>query len=327
MSSQVYIGRRESVGIGKEATPGTSVAPATWLKQVKFTLDQKTTVAQDKSGMGIVEDINDSAVTEQWAQGSLNAHLTDLGIGYFLENMLGSCSAALKGGETTVYNNTFSVLETAQPPTLTFARNNPNYEGRYALGTLTDLQFDGNVGGWVDYTASLLSKVRATSTDTVSYPSSVNKFTSKHVVIKYASTVSGLTGATALNIKNFKLKLSRKADRFTPMGSIDPISFDPESFGVTGQLVLRFEDDTIEPIALANTMQALQISIINTDVTIGSSSHPSLVFTMPQVRFAPITLDNNLDKTINQTINFTAEYNTTSGYMIQPVLTDTQNGY
>lgn len=326
MSVQPYIGRRESVGFGKETTPGTSVAPAIWQKQLKFSLDQKTTVAKDQSGLGIVENMHDSAVTEEWAEGSLNGHISDLAIGYLLENMFGSCTAVLHSGETTVYDNTFSVLETAPPPTLTFTRSNPNYEGRYALGTQSDLEIDGTLGQYVDFTSTIMSKIRATGTDTVSYAAQ-NKFTSKHVIVKYASTVSGLSGATALHIKSFKLKFSRKADRFVPMGAIDPISFDPESFGITGQFVLRFEDDTIEPIALANTLEAMSISIVNTDVTIGSAAHPSLIFTMPQVRFTPIKLDDNLDKTISQTIAFTAEYNTGLGYMCQPVLTASQNGY
>jgi hypothetical protein len=321
-----FIGRRESVGFGIEATSGTAVAPQAWEKQMKLNLDQATNVAQDKSGLGRVEDIHDSAVTEEWAEGSLDGRVHDLTFGYLLTALFGNPTAALHSGETTVWDNTFSVIQTAPPPTLTFTRSNPLYTRRYSLGVLTDLEITVTTGGFVTYTATIASAVGATSSDVPTYVS-VNGFTSKHTVLKYATNVAGLTGATPLQPKSLKLKISRKADRFVPLGQIDPVAFDPESFGVTGEFVTRFTETAEEALALANTRQAVSIAIVNSDVTIGTASHPGLTFTMPQVELKPIKLDDNLDQVLNQTISFTAELNTTLSYMIQALLTNTQNGY
>lgn len=324
--SNIFIGRRDSVGFGIEATAGTAVAPQVWEKQLKLTLDQKTTVQKDTSALGRIEDVHDSAVTEEWADGSLNGRIHDLSVGYLLLNMFGTCAAAAHPSETVVYDNTFTVLQTAPPPSLTFTRLNPNVTGRYAMGTQTDFQIDATSGGFVEYTSTIVSKVRATSSDTATYVAQ-NGFTSKHVVVKLANNVSGLTGATALQLKSVKLKISRKADRFTPLGQIDPASFDPEAFSVSGEIVLRYTDTTLEALGLGNTLQAMSIAITNTDTTIGTGSNPALVFTAPQTKLMPITLDNNLDQTMNQTIAFNCELSTSVGYMLQAVLTNTQNGY
>ena len=171
-----------------------------------------------------------------------------------------------------------------------------------------------------------MSSIGATASDTVTYVSQ-NGFTSKHATLKYASAVSGLSGASALQPKSLKLKLSRKADRFVPLGALNPVAFDQESFGVTGEFVTRFTQTTEETIALANTRQAMSIAFANTDVTIGSTTSPSLTFTLAQCEFKPIKLDDNLDQMLNQTISFTAELSTSLAYMIQAVLTNTQNGY
>lgn len=274
--------------------------------------------------MGRVEDINDSAVTEEWADGSLNGKITDVTIGYILANIFGSNSAALHSAETTVWDNTFTVAAT--PPSLTIARKNPVRARRFALATLTDLEIDIKQNDWVQFTATFTSKSGATSSETVAYAAE-HEFTSKHVVLKLAANLAGLSGATAPQIKSIKMKLSRKAERFTPLGTIDPISFDPDSWGATGTIVMRYTDGTWEDIAYANTAQAMSISIVNTDVTIGSAASPGLVFTAPKVRLSPITLDNKLDQILSQTFNFTCEIDSVAGYMLKAVLTNTQNGY
>lgn len=328
MSSVPFIGRRDAIGVGLEATAGTDVAPQAWQRHLKLNLDQKTTRAENKSAIYRIEDISDSAVTEEWAEGSINGKITDLTHGYFLANMFGTNAATLHPGETIVYDNTFSVNQSNTVPTLTFARVNPNAGSkRYAFGNISDYELDVKAGDWAQFTAKINSNVGATASDTAAYVTTENEFTSKHVVVKNASTISGLTGATALQVKSLKLSIARKWDRFTPLGQIDPAAWDSESFGVTGELVLRYTDTTLEGLGLANTLQAMSIALTNTDTTIGSATHPSLTFTMPQVRFMPITLDDNLDKVINQTVKFTAEFNTANSYMIQAVLTNLQNGY
>lgn len=321
-----FIGRRESVGVGIEVTPGTAVAPQAFQRHLALTMDPKTTVVQNLSAMGRIEDINDSAVTEEWMEGSINGKVTDITIGYFLANIFGTVAAALHPSETTVYDNTFTVASNALPPSLTFARTNPVRSRRFAMGTLTDLEIDVKQNDWVQITATVQAKSGTSSSETVVYTNE-NEFTSKHVVIKNAANVAGLTGAPALQVKSLKLKLSRKTERFTPVGTIDPVSFDPNSWGVTGTIVTRYTDTTLEDIAFANTAQALSIAIVNTDVTIGSTSNPGLVLTAPKVRFDPVTLDNKLDQTLSSTYNFHGELDATAAYMLKAVLTNTQNGY
>lgn len=326
MANNPFIGRRDGVGFAIEATTGTAVAPQIWEPQTKLDLDQNTTVAKDTSSYGRVEGQVNSAVTEEWVAGSLSGNVHDVSFGYLLLAMMGSVSAALHPSETIVYDNTFSVLQTAPPPSLTFTRQNAAYTERYALGSVTDLEIDVTAGGWATYTATIQAMIGATSADTPTYVTQ-NSFTSKHTSLKYASTVSGLAGATALQAKSLKLKISRKADRFVPLGQIDPVAFDPEDFGVSGEFVTRLTETTTRGLALANTLQALQIAIANSDVTVGSTSHPGLTLTLPQARFTPIKLDDNLNQVLNQTVAFTGELSLSAGYMLQPVLTNIQNGY
>jgi hypothetical protein len=324
--SRVFPARLESFGVGKETTPGTSVAPASWVPHLSLTLDQKTTQIQNNSALGRLEDFNDSAVVGEWAEGSLNAKIYDQSFGFFLLNTFGASSSALHAGETIVYDNTFTVNNSTLPPSLTFCRVNPNVTRRYSLGYLTDLEIDVKAGDWAQFTCSLIAKVGATGSDTAAYLAE-NEFTSKHLTAKIATNLAGLTGASALDIKSLKLKITRKLDTWIPFGAIDPTSFDLNEWNVTGEFVLRYSDTVTEALALANTRQALSLTLANTDVTIGSTSHPSLTFTAPKTRLTPITLDNNLNQAVNQTVAFSCELDTTAGYMLQALLTNLKNGY
>jgi hypothetical protein len=322
MSNGPFIGRRESVGLGKEAVPFVgSVAPTNWQPHLSLTLDPKTTVAQNTSAMGVEEDINDSAVVEQWAEGSLQGKVTDTTFGLPLINLFGTEVYALK--ETGVGTHTFTKNNTTAAPSLTLARVSPLVSRRYALGYQTDLELSVAQGDWATFTSSLVARIGATAADTAAYAVE-NEFTSKHVTVKLATNVAGLSGATALDVKSVKLKITRKRDRYTPMGAIDPTSFDPNEWSVTGELVLRYTDTTLEVLGNANTRQAMSISLINTDVTIGATSNPSLVFTAPKTRLSPLTLDNNLNQVLNQTIAFTCELDAALGYMVTAVLTNTK---
>lgn len=293
---------------------------------MSLSLNDKTTVAEDKSALDRVEDLSDSEVTEEYALLKMKGEVTDISIGYLLNNIFGSFTSALNGTETTVYNNTFTTNQNNSPVTHTFVRSNPAATRRYARGTLSDFEIDVKAGGFVEFTADGMANVGATSTDTPAYDVTENRFTSKHVTVKLASSVSGLPAATATNLISLMLKITRKTTPYTPLGFIDPEQFETESWGVTGKLVRRYEDTVLETTALDNTIQAMSISIVNTDVTIGTASHPSLVFTAPQTRLKPITIDTNLDKPLTETIDFTCELSLSAGYMLQAVLTDTQNG-
>lgn len=324
----VFIGRKEALGVGIEATPGTGVSPQGWQRFLALTLNPNTTVVQNTSAMGRTEAVNDSAVTEQWVEGSVNAKITDQEIGYWLLNMLGTVVATLHSGETTIYDNLFTLNQTNIPPSLTLSRVNLVNPRRFPLITSSDLEIDVKQNDWAQFTATIVGLQGATASDTPALLTSAtdHEFTSKHAVVKTASTQAGLSGATALQLKSLKLKISRKLDRFTPLGTITPASFDGEEVTVTGTIVLRYTDHTLEDLAYANTAQFLSIALINTDVTVGVATNPALTFQLDQARFSPITLDNPLAQVLSQTINFTGELNMTTGSLIKATLTNTQNG-
>lgn len=321
-----FIGRKVAVGLGLEATPGTAVAPSTWIRLLNPDFHDQATFIENTSALGRVEDSDDQALVKQIASGKLEGKLTDISIGYILANIFGSWTTAAHPAETSVYDTTFTTSQSSTPPTLTIVKKDGVENKRYTLGTLADTEFSCSTGDWAKFSASAMSKIGIAGTDTPAFVAE-NEWTSKHISVKLATNIAGLSGATAIPAISFKLKIDRKPSDFTPLGAIDPVTFNTTSWGVTGEIVLRYDAATYHDLTFANTQQALQIQLLNSETTIGTSSKPTLTFTAPKARLNTWSVNSNLDQVIDQTIGFKLNLDTTAGYMLQAVLTNTKVNY
>lgn len=90
MPNNEFIGRRKAVGFGVESTAGTSAAPSFWYRHMSLDFQRKVTAIQNESAMGRNEKVNDSAIVEEWAEGTLEGKVYDLSIGPLLYNIFGT---------------------------------------------------------------------------------------------------------------------------------------------------------------------------------------------------------------------------------------------
>lgn len=327
MPNNEFIGRRVSVGLGLESTYGTEVAPAIWPRHMKLDFQRKTTRIENESAMGRVEGVNDSAIVEQWAEGTLEGKVYDTSIGYLLYNIFGTLVTSDNAdANAAVKDHTFDVAQTNIAKSLTIARTDPLSSRRHGMGTLDGLDITVEQGGWAMVSAPIKAKFGTDSALTAAYVAE-NSFTSKHVTVKIATNTGGLAAATALAIKSLKLSIRRDSTLFTPMGAIDPSAINTGRWVANGEFTLRYTDTTTEAIAFANTIQAMSIALINTDVTIGTSTNPSLTFTAPKVRLNTWEMSDGLDDIVEQTVGFTCELDSTAGYMLRAVLVNITASY
>lgn len=323
------IGRQVAIGLGFETTPGTAVAPSAWIRSTAPDFADTAKFTDNTAALGRVEDSDDQALVEQSSTGKIAANAGDISIGYPLAGIFGSWASATHPSETTVYDATFTTIQSVTPPALTVVRKDTSGVGsnkRFALGTFSDFELDAKAGGYATWTSTVMAKKGATGTDTPAYTAE-NLFSSKHVSIALATNIAGLSGATPLAATSLKLKIDRKATPFVPLGTVDPATFNTGAWVVTGEFVLPYDGSTQHDLVFNNTIQALQIQLKNTDVTIGTASNPSVTFTAPKARLNTWTLGNNLDQRIDQTIGFKCELDVTAGYMLQAVLTNTKATY
>lgn len=305
-----YVGRREAIGLGIEATPGTSVAPQTWMRWLDQSIQNKTLVTENESAIGVAARVSDSAVTQKWAEGTISGKVTANSVGYLLLGYYGSVSTGTASGG--IYPHTFSASDSSVPTALTIAHNTPLKKQRFSYGTIENLEFSAEAGGWVQVSAGVKARAGVASTDTAAVDTTELEFTAKQITVKTAANTAGLGAATPLSIKSVKLQLERSSEKFDPLGPGDTPEFDRLTYDAKGEFVIRYTDTAYEDTFLANTVQALEIKLANgtTDLT----------FTAGQVRFRELEKSSDKDQIVTQTIQLFCEYSTTDSADVTAVL-------
>ena len=126
-----FIGRKLNVGIGKETVRGTSVAPSFWLPKMELEIDDVVEQAINESSVGVIEDAENAEITLKKSAGTLSGRVNNDSFGLWLLACLGSEAApALVGGETIVYDHSFSVGQNAQHASLTIGVDDENGDSR-----------------------------------------------------------------------------------------------------------------------------------------------------------------------------------------------------
>lgn len=311
-----YIGRRESIGLGIEATPGTAVAPQTWMRWLDQSIQNKINVIENESALGVVDRVNDSAITAKWAEGTIGGKVTVDSVGFLLLGVFGTVSTGVISAG--IYPHTFSVNQSGIPKTLTLARTSPLVSNRHAYAVVDSLEITAETGGWVQVSSAIKARVGASSTETVAFTTE-EEFTSKHIILKTAADVASLGAAAAVSASSLKLSIERPSEPFNPLGTDDQPQFDRGAFEAKGEFVVRLTDTQLETDYLANTKKALSITMTN--------GTKSLAFTASKVRYRELEQSRDKDSVVTATVQFYCEFDTATSKSIEAVLKNTRATY
>ena len=299
-----FIGRLVDVGIGKETTRGEGATPAIHLPVNSFSFDDKVTKARSGGSLSKLEDSEEAFVTTQYSQGDLEGEIRSDSFGYLLYAMLGTYS--VDGPTDSSYTHTFTLSHSNQHQSLALVVHDPNTTELYKLVMLETLEFAAELDEIVKYTASFISKRATTTGLTVPDVTSESKFTKKHIQIRVADDLTGLTSATALAIKSLSLNISKNTAIDDVLGTAEPEDILNHQISIEGEITLNYEDETWKNYMKNNSNKSLEIRLVNTDVTIGASTNPSLTLRFPKVDFYDWEPDYSLDDIVTQTLSFKA---------------------
>lgn len=321
-----FIGRLADIGIKKEASRGTPESTATfWLPKVALTLDDEVEQVVDESSIGVIEDSPNASVVGKIAVGELEGVVHDNSFGLILLSALGGLSTS-GPSQSTVYTHTYSVQEDAQSDSLTLFLDDPNQDYTFALGMIDSLEINAMLGEYVKYTAGFRAKAGATGTHTPSYTLG-NNFLPQHGTLGYATTLSGLSSPTTVNIRSYKLTINKNLEDDRKLGSLDPVDILNKQLSVEGSLELVFDANTFKTQMLADTSLAVRLTLTNTDVTIGSSLNPKLTITLAKCKFSKFEKKYENDGIVVATVDFKAFYSASDSQMIAVELVNTTSAY
>jgi hypothetical protein len=316
------IGRQSQVGIAKESSRGTVAAPTYWVPFNDLTLDQKIEQVFDTQAYGIIEDSIGAYLTKVWTAGTLGANLYDHSFGLILYSLFGTLSShSAHSGESAVYDNIFNVAESTQHQSLTFAFHDPGSGQDYAFpnGVVSKLDITYALKQFVQYNATIMAQKGTAESSYTPSTTSENVFLPQNLTLQIAST--------SYAIKSAKLSIEQNIESQDVLGSTSPADFLTKEFHVEGQFEIILNANTFVADLLAGTSVDVNLSLLNSAVTIGSAANPTLTFDMPQCYLTDVSAPRKVKDLVYLTVKFRATYSMGSSKMITATLTNTVNGY
>lgn len=320
------IGRIRKVGIGIESTFGTKASTIVYVPYLDFEVNPKQERVDDTSAIGRIETPLANALVRKWSEPSISLIAYDGVIGSLLKAIFGAL--ATTGPTDSAYSHALSVKNDNTPVSLTIVFKDGT-QTRMITGCVVntvDFQFVQN--DFVKIEASFIGKFPADTTETPSYTIG-NRFDGTMGTIKLASTIAGLSGASAVSIQELTLKIDKKAsaDKFFPIGGTEPTAIANGAFEVSGNIKKVFGATTYRDLVEAKTNQAISIAFTNSAVTIGSATNPSLSFILAPSKIENWVEDFGLDDLQTESFDFVGQYSTSDSKMISATLVNATTSY
>jgi hypothetical protein len=149
-------------------------------------------------------------------------------------------------------------------------------------------------------------------------------------VASTGSATSYTFGGAVVALKSFKLTIDADVEDDDVLGSTAPNDFLNKQFKVEGSLTALWQNESdfkTAALVTPNVAQAILVDLKNTDVAIGSTSHPELQVLLDQVFFTDFSRPFKVGDLVMQTLKFKATYSLTNSEMIKATTTNTVASY
>lgn len=306
-----YIGRLVNVGLAKESSRGTAVVAAHWLPKVNVAFFDRASKWNSKLNYNTIGDAAQAPKIMEWAEGEIETEFNDRAFGLILLAAFGTLNTT--GPSDSAYTHTYSLQNDAQHDSLTITLQDPDRTDRFSLAMLESLEFEVLPDQIVMTKVVFKSRTgRSVAAETPSYSTAFNKFLGRHASVKIATVVGGLAAASGLNLKSFKLKISKNTILNTVIGTVWPDDILNQRFEITGELTLDLEDQTYRALMLDGSYRALRFNLTNSDVLIGATSRPSFTLDLARVHFEGWEPTRANDEIVTQKVSFRALWDATT---------------
>ncbi len=322
-----FLGRLVSIGIAKEATRGTYVAPTYWEKHDALKIDDEIDEVVDDAAAGVIEAGENSFGVAKYSKFEIDTKIKDKTFGLWLLAIMGTDTPALHSGETLVYDHVYSVAETNQHQSLSLSVKDPVQSYKYALGCIDTVELTFEVGKIAVVKINGMAQLGVTVSPTVAMTAQ-NYFLPQYMTYKDASLSTGLAGATAKKIKKFTVKITKNLERDMVLGSAAPNDFFNKTFNVEGTIEAFFSNESdFKTGFIADGYRAMLLDAINTDVTIGTAANPELKVQLNRCKIKSLGRDLGIGNIVKQTVSFAGLYDLTTSAQLLITLTNLVASY
>lgn len=324
------------MGVGLETTRGTAVVPSIWVP------------GRSPSGIRPIQDrvairetrgsklaTSGEEIIQKRAEGDFEMNVRVNSIGYFLKALLGSVSSVAKSApNAAVFDHTFRLLEdTPEHPSLTFGLHQKNIQDYiYRLGGVSKMEFELTPTDLVMAKLALGAAGEAEKTPAYAPDFSTAIHTGDHhfrhqdVTIKLAANTAGLGAATPLKVKSLGLSLDNGLRPDQNVTELNPGNMLVTEMKFEGKFELDYQDKTLHDVFDTNGTRAMQISMVRSDIVIGTSANPAVLITLPRIQFNNWEPNRPIEEVVREALSFTV-FQSPTEQAIEAVVTNLLTTY
>jgi len=318
--------RKFNIGIGRETTRGTIVAPAYWLKPLSEDINDKIEVAVSERAVGVIEDSEDQEISKKMSGGTVAGEVFDKSFGLIMLATLGQVTSE-ESADSGVYNHSFEVLQSAKHPTLSVeVKRGDNEQKAYANSVIETFKLNAVAKDYLKFEIALKGKSGVPATNTPAYITE-NYFLGKDINVKIADDLSGIAGASSVDVQSVEISINKNIEDDDKLGSVEPNDFLNKQLIIEGNIEMLFKNIDLMNYALNGDKKAMRLEIVNTANTIGLSSNPKLVIDLAKIKFREPLIAGDNNEIAKVTVGFKAFYSSSDAKSIVAVLTNEETSY
>lgn len=312
-----FIGRTTVIGIATEVTRGTGVAADYSIPVENIDFDDKVEYIDNVSGLGRIEEINDSAIIKKWSEGSYDGKVFVNSLGVELVSLFGSADASPTTVASGVYQHDYTVTNTNTHSSASLSYEDALQDHRFARCMLNGWSLQVVTDDYIKRTASWMGMPSENVTHSpVAYSATEAEFIPKNVTLKMASALAGLGAASAINVTAINIDFAKNVEALYVVGSDEPEDILNKQFSVSGSIEMFFEAETYRDYVFAGTKRAMRVTIENDAIDLGSGNHPTLELDFASVSFKDFVRGYDSNEFVTATISFNANYSLTDSAMV-----------
>ncbi|MCF7819874.1 MAG: hypothetical protein K9M44_00180 [Candidatus Pacebacteria bacterium] len=318
--------RKFNIGIGKETSRGTAITPAYWLKPLSEDINDKIEVIASERAVGVIEDSEDQEISKKLSGGTISGEVFDKSFGLFLLATLGNVTST-ESADSGVYDHVFEVLQSAKHPTLTVeVKRGDNEQKAYANSVIENFKINAVAKDYLKFEAVIRGKAGFASTSIPAYITE-NYFLGKDISIKLADDLSGIGGASAIDVQNVEINVNKNIEDDDKLGSVEPNDFLNKQLAIEGNIEMLFKNTDLLDYALNGNKKAMRLEIVNSGITIGASSNPKLVVDLAKIKFKEPLVAGDNNEIAKVTVGFKAFYSASDAKSMVATLTNEVSNY
>ena len=330
----IALGRKPTLGIGIELTPGTPVVASKYLPFVTCNMKGVQEPIVDESAKGVREKNWGAIVGAKKGEGDIEAYIDVENAAYLIYPALGVCSSATASGESDVYEHTITRKASNPPKTVTIIYNDTQDTRKYAYATINTLELNVS-DGLATISANILSKFPASGTGTQAITEE-RILAFKDYTIKFGSGATGTaalsaaTSADATPVRNFTLKINNNAEVQHLSGDNDIAQVSIGELEIDGEYTLFYESTSERAFyeTLLESGNAVRAMIVTfSGDSIGNAETEEIQIKIPNFHIRERGIDTGVSGFITENPTFVAEYDPTEAKSIEIKITNEQASY